>query len=109
MPMPLEITPADVKRSLDKGEEISLIDCREPEEHQICQIGGATLITMRDISKQFERLEEIAMPLVVFCHHGVRSLTVVEWLRDQGLTDCMSMTGGIDAWSRDVDPTVPRY
>jgi rhodanese-related sulfurtransferase len=109
MPFPLEITPADVKRSLDEGDEFSLIDVREPEEHQICQIVGATLIPMRDISKQFDRLEEVPMPLVVFCHHGVRSLTVVAWLREQGLAECMSMAGGIDAWSRDIDPTVPRY
>jgi rhodanese-related sulfurtransferase len=107
--LPLEITPTEVKRRSDTAEEFTLIDCREPAEHDICQIGHATLIPMRDISQQFDRLEEAAMPLIVFCHHGVRSLTVVNWLREQGLTECMSMSGGIDAWSREVDPTVPRY
>ena len=107
--LPLEITPTEVKRRLEAGEELSLIDVRELAEHQICQIDGATLIPMRDVSQQFDRLEEAPMPLIVFCHHGVRSLTVVSWLREQGLTECLSMTGGIDAWSREVDPTIPRY
>jgi rhodanese-related sulfurtransferase len=109
MVLPFEILPAEVKRRIDAGEEFSLIDVREPQEYQICRIDGATLIPMRDISQQFDRLEEAAMPLIVFCHHGVRSLTVVGWLREQGLPECLSMAGGIDAWSREVDPTVPRY
>jgi rhodanese-related sulfurtransferase len=109
MALPLEITPADVKRRIDAGEELSLIDVRDHAEHQICRIDGATLIPMREISQQFDRLEEAAMPLIVFCHHGVRSLTVVSWLREQGLLECMSMAGGIDAWSREVDPKTPRY
>ena len=94
---------------MEAGEPLSLIDVRELHEHQICHIAGATLIPMREVTQQFDRLEEAATPLVVFCHHGVRSLTVVEWLREQGLTDCVSLAGGIDAWSREVDPTVPRY
>ena len=109
MGFPVEITALEVKRRLDAGEECSLIDVREHEEFRICHIDGATLIPMRDIPKQFDRLEESPMPLIVFCHHGVRSLTVVSWLREQGLAECVSMAGGIDAWSRDVDPAVPRY
>jgi rhodanese-related sulfurtransferase len=109
MSTPFEITAPEVKRRLDAGEVLSLIDIREPEEHQICRIGGANLIPMRQISQQLERLEEATAPLIFFCHHGVRSLNVVEWLREQGLTDCQSMAGGIDAWSREVDPSVPRY
>jgi rhodanese-related sulfurtransferase len=107
--LPLEVTPTEVKRRIDAGEELSLIDVREPEEHQICRLAGATLIPMREIPQQFERLEVSALPLIVFCHHGVRSLTVVAWLREQGLGECLSMIGGIDAWAREVDPGVPRY
>jgi len=109
MPTPFEITALAVKRRLDSGEALNLIDVREPEEHRICRIDSATLIPMRQISEQLEHLEEATAPLVLFCHHGVRSLNVVAWLREQGLTDCQSMAGGIDAWSRDVDPGVPRY
>lgn len=105
----LEVTAAEVKRRLDAGEVLNLIDVREPDEYQVCRIDGATLIPMRQISQQFERLEETTAPLIVFCHHGVRSLNVVEWLREQGLSDCQSMAGGIDAWSREVDPAVARY
>ncbi len=107
--MPLEIAATEVKRRLDAGESFRLIDVREPEELQICRIEGATLIPMRQIPEQLEFLEETLAPLIVFCHHGVRSLKVVEWLQAQGLTDCLSMAGGIDAWSREVDPAVPRY
>jgi rhodanese-related sulfurtransferase len=107
--LPIEITPTEVKRRVDAGEEMSLIDVREPQEHQICRIPGATLIPMREVPQQFERLEVAPTPLIVFCHHGVRSLTVVEWLREQGLSECQSMAGGIDAWTREVDPSIPRY
>jgi rhodanese-related sulfurtransferase len=109
MPTPFEITAPEVKRRLDAGEVLNLIDVREPEEHRICRIDGANLIPMRQISQQLEHLEAATAPLIVFCHHGVRSLNVVAWLREQGLADCLSMAGGIDAWSREVDPTVPRY
>lgn len=104
-----EVSPTDVKRRLDSGETLTLLDVREPEEHQLCEIAGARLIPMRTIPQQLDNLEEMPVPLIVFCHHGVRSLKVVEWLREQGLTDCLSMAGGIDAWSLSVDPAVPRY
>jgi rhodanese-related sulfurtransferase len=109
MGLPFEVSPTDVKQWLDAGESLSLIDVREREEHTVCHIDGARLIPMRTIPQQLEILEEMNPPLIVFCHHGVRSLKVVEWLRDQGLTECQSMSGGIDAWSRTVDPTVTRY
>ena len=109
MALPLEISAVEIKRLIDTGAALTLIDVREPDEHRISRIEGATLIPMREIPQQFEHLESSAMPVVVFCHHGVRSLTVAVWLRDQGLQECQSMAGGIDAWSRDVDPAVPRY
>ena len=88
---------------------LTLIDVREPAEHHLCQIPGAQLIPMRTIPEQLKSLEELPGPLVIFCHHGVRSLSVVEWLREQGLADCQSMSGGIEAWSLEVDRNVPRY
>jgi rhodanese-related sulfurtransferase len=107
--LPIEIIPSEVKRLIDAGQEFSLIDVREAEEYKISRIDGATLIPMRELPQQFDRLEEVPTPLIVFCHHGVRSLTVVQWLREQGLTECQSMVGGIDAWSREIDRAVPRY
>src|SRR4051794_13389498 len=104
--VPLEISPTEVKQRIDT---LTLIDVREAAEHQVCQIPGARLIPMRTIPEQLKNLEEMPGPLVVFCHHGVRSLRVVEWLREQGLGHCQSMAGGIEAWSLAVDPSVPRY
>jgi rhodanese-related sulfurtransferase len=111
MSLPLEISAPEIKRLLDSGEKLHLIDVREPNEHTLAQIQGADLIPMRNIPAELQSLEARAdsAPLIVFCHHGVRSLNVVNWLRQQGLDACQSMTGGIDDWSLTVDPTVPRY
>ena len=95
---------------LDRNEDMMLIDCRRPDEFAICQISGAQLIPMRQIS---ERTDELAgfktKPVIVYCHHGIRSLRVVNWLRDNGFELAQSMSGGIDAWSQEIDPTVARY
>ena len=109
--IPIEIAPRDVKRGLDAGERLTLIDVREPAEFQAARIEGAELIPMRSVPAELQRLETAADDsiLIVFCHHGVRSLNVVNWLREQGVTDCQSMAGGIDRWSLEIDPTVPRY
>lgn len=109
MGLPFEISVTDVKQRLDAGEAIAFIDVREPDEYQVCHIEGARLIPMRSVPQQLEHLEGLPGLLVVFCHHGVRSLKVVEWLREQGLSECISMAGGIDAWSRTVDSSIPRY
>jgi rhodanese-related sulfurtransferase len=108
---PTETTPQDIRRRIDAGEPLVLIDVREPEEFAITGIEGATLIPMRTIPAHLQQLEARAdeATLIVFCHHGVRSLNVVHWLRQQGLDACQSMAGGIDAWSTLVDPSVQRY
>jgi rhodanese-related sulfurtransferase len=109
--LPLEAPPADVKRRLDSGESLFLVDVRQPEEFQITRIPGAELIPMNSIPAALRELKEKAEggTMVVFCHHGMRSLNVVNWLRGQGISACQSMSGGIDQWSTDVDVSVPRY
>ena len=109
--MEFEVTPQDVRRRLDAGEKIALVDVREPAEHQQAYIAGAELIPMRSVPAQLQHIEGITddATLVVFCHHGVRSLQVVNWLREQGLDACQSMAGGIDRWSLEIDSAVPRY
>ena len=111
MSLPLEITAAEVSRRIASGEKLHLIDVREPNEFAICKIQGAELIPIRQVPGELQSLEAKAdqAPLMVFCHHGVRSLNVVNWLRQQGLEACQSITGGIDAWSLTVDQNVPRY
>ncbi len=80
-------------------------------EFQLAHIDDAELIPMRTVPAELSRLDALAdaTPLIVFCHHGVRSLNVVHWLREQGVDACQSMAGGIDRWSLEIDPGVPRY
>jgi len=94
---------------MDRGVPLRLIDVREPGEHAICRIEAARLIPMQTIPQNLQALDDDGPQLVVFCHHGVRSLSVVDWLRKQGVDNCRSMAGGIDLWSLQVDPGVPRY
>ena len=110
-PPPIETTPRDVKKRLDAGESLRLIDVREPFEFAITRIEGAELIPMGTVPARLQHLDATAdaATLIVFCHHGVRSLNVAHWLREQGVTACQSMSGGIDRWSAEVDTSVPQY
>jgi len=109
--LPLEISVQEVKRRADAGEKLILVDVREPAEFQLARLPGAELIPMRTVPAELQRVEALSDDgaLVVYCHHGVRSLNVVNWLREQGVAGCQSMAGGIDRWSLEVDPSVPRY
>jgi rhodanese-related sulfurtransferase len=107
----MEVTVEEVKRRLDAAEPIALIDVREPFEYQQARIEGAELIPMQTVPDRLPVLREQAAkaPLIVMCHHGVRSLNVAHWLRQQGIENCWSMAGGIDLWSLTIDRAVPRY
>jgi rhodanese-related sulfurtransferase len=109
--LPLEISASEVKRKLEASDPLALIDVREHSEHAICRIDGAELIPMLIIPQHLPALRERAAQsqLVFYCHHGVRSLQVVNWLRRQGIASCQSLSGGIERWSLEVDPQVPRY
>jgi rhodanese-related sulfurtransferase len=92
------------------GESFLLLDCREPDEQAIARIGGAVLIPMRTIPERLAELEpHRTARIVVHCHHGVRSLRVTRFLRERGFARAQSMTGGIEAWSLEIDPATPRY
>lgn len=108
---PLEVTPREVKSLREEEARIVLIDVREPQEFQIARIEGAELIPMGSVPAALQHLEALSdeSTLIVFCHHGVRSLNVVNWLRQQGVAGCQSMAGGIDRWSAEIDASVPRY
>jgi len=109
--LPLEIGALEMKRKLQLGEDIRLIDVREPHEHAICRIDGAELIPMRSITHELASLQAKAAEatLVFYCHHGQRSLQVASWLRQRGVAACQSLQGGIDRWAASVDPGVRRY
>jgi rhodanese-related sulfurtransferase len=105
-----EITPAEVAaRRKSDPESIVLLDVREPWELATARIEGVKAIPMGEIpSRAFQELDPEAH-IVVLCHAGVRSMNVTVWMRNQGFEAVQSMRGGIDAWSLEVDPAVPRY
>jgi len=107
--MDLEITVDQLKQQLTSENPPLLLDVREPWEYQTASIPGSTLIPMNEIpARAHQELDEEA-PILVLCHHGARSLSVAAWLRQQGFDKAQSVSGGIDAWSRLIDPTIPRY
>jgi rhodanese-related sulfurtransferase len=107
----IEITPEELKSKLEAGEQVCLIDVREPGEVSRCRIAAAEPIPMRAIPQSLAALKERATSrlVVLYCHHGIRSLQAAVWLRRQGLPSCLSLRGGIDQWSLTADPSVPRY
>jgi len=104
----LEITPTNVKARLDRGDKLVLIDVREPWEHQLCRIEGAKLIPLGTLAASAQTLPDVD-EVICYCHHGMRSLDAAAWLRVQGIEKAKSLAGGIERWSIDVDPKVPRY
>jgi rhodanese-related sulfurtransferase len=111
MPNILEVSPAQAKSRLTDTNTAALIDVREPEEFALAHIDGAQLVPMQSVPAELQRLEALAdeRDLLILCHHGVRSLQVAAWLREHGIENCFSVSGGIDQWSREIDPGVPRY
>ncbi|MBI3403998.1 MAG: rhodanese [Acidobacteria bacterium] len=104
----LQITPLEVKQRLDRGEQFLLVDVREPREFAICRITGAKLMPLGTIPANLGALDE-AEDVVLYCHHGLRSMDAAVWLRQQGVESARSMSGGIERWSAEIDPKVPRY
>ncbi len=106
----LEIDPTEVRRQLDAGEGLHLLDCRTEGEWEIARIENARLIPLQEISLRMEELEDWRQePIVVYCHKGARSMVITRLLRHVGFDDVRSMAGGIDRWSREVDDKVATY
>ena len=110
----LEISPGAVARAIANREPMLLVDCRRDDERRFCTIEGSRHVPMQRAAEWIEELledrhEDPAPPIVVFCHHGVRSMQVVGLLQAAGFADARSMAGGIDLWSLAIDPNVPRY
>ena len=103
-----DITPVEVKAKLDRGDQFTLIDVREPHEYQICSIPGARLIPLGDLQKRVAELNP-ADEIVAHCKSGMRSAKAVDLLKQLNFKKVRNMTGGILAWSDTVDPSVPKY
>jgi len=107
--VPLEVDCRTVRQRRQE-EQLLLLDCREPDEYARVHIDGSLLIPMNEVPTRQGELEPYrSQPIVVYCHHGGRSLRVTHWLRGQGFTLVQNMAGGIDAWSLEIDPSLPRY
>lgn len=106
--MPHEITVEQLKSWLDEERELTIVDVREPHEHQIGMIDGAVEMPMGQIVERWQELPT-DRPCVVVCHHGPRAIRTVGYLRQQGLSQATNLGGGMDAWSLRIDPAVPRY
>lgn len=107
-----EVSPEEVARLRREGARLFLIDCRTEKEHAIARIEGAVLVPVGELGSRAAGLaDEIGedQEVVVFCHHGVRSLRAAALLRAAGVERAMSMAGGIDAWSKRVDAGVAVY
>jgi molybdopterin/thiamine biosynthesis adenylyltransferase/rhodanese-related sulfurtransferase len=102
-----EISPRDLKTRLDRGDDLFILDVREPHEYQICNLGGH-LIPLGDLSRRVNELDG-SREIVAHCRSGKRSAEAVEFLRKAGFRKVLNLKGGILAWSDDVDPSVPKY
>ena len=107
---PLEIDCAEVKAKLDAADEFLLLDCREQDEYDLVHLAGTTLVPMSEIQERMGELDPHRQKeMVVYCHHGMRSLQVTIWLKQQGFANVRSMSGGIDAWAQIIEPGMQRY
>jgi rhodanese-related sulfurtransferase len=108
--LPLEISAAElVERRKSGGEPVVVLDVREPWEYEVARLDGSLLMPMGDVPSRAHQELDPDAAIVVYCHHGVRSLNTAVWLRNQGFERAQSLAGGIDEWSRSVDATVARY
>jgi len=107
VPLPTELLPVELAALLTQPDAPTLLDVREPWEWQQGVIGTPQLLSMQELPQQLSGLDRGA-DLVVYCHHGVRSRMAADWLRTQGFR-ARNLTGGIDRWSREIDPSLRRY
>jgi adenylyltransferase/sulfurtransferase len=104
-----QISVRQLADRLAAGEPVCLVDVRQPWEHETAALPGSQLIPLDQLAARAGEVRPEGVPVVVYCHHGIRSLSAAALLEHLGLRDVASLAGGIDAWSLQVDPRVPRY
>jgi rhodanese-related sulfurtransferase len=107
--LPPEISAEDYLKLRAQPTPPQLLDVRQPWEFATAALPGATLIPMGEMTSRAHAELDPDQPIVVLCHHGARSLSVTMWLRREGFDHAQSLAGGIDEWSRTIDPQIPRY
>ena len=105
---PIILRLARLKGLQDAARRVTLLDVRTALEHRICRLEDSKLIPLMELPERFSELEK-SDEIVVYCHHGNRSARAVDFLRRMGFEKTKNLAGGIDAWSLEVDPSVPRY
>ena len=103
-----EISATDLKQKLDAGEDLFILDVREPHEYDICNLDGATLIPLGELGTRYQELDA-DKDIIVHCKMGGRSAQAVAFLQNNGFEKVTNLAGGITAWAQDVDPSVPTY
>jgi rhodanese-related sulfurtransferase len=105
-----QITPSQLCERLRAPAAPKLLDVREPEEHALVALPGSVLVPLGELGERMDELDAWKNEeVVVYCHHGVRSLHAIGYLRQAGFQRLVNLAGGIDRWSLDVDPATPRY
>jgi rhodanese-related sulfurtransferase len=104
----IQISVKEVNERTARGDKLLLVDVREQWEYDLCRIPGAKLISLGTIPANLNAFLD-AEEVICYCHHGMRSLDAAAWLRQQGVESAKSMAGGIERWSVEIDPSVPRY
>lgn len=104
------LRPAELKARLDDPAQPKpfLLDVREPWEHALCHIEGATLVPLQSVPAYLAKLDP-HQEIVCICHHGVRSHHAARFLEHNGFTNVINLSGGVDAWAKEADPTMPTY
>ena len=102
------ISPKELKSRLDKGDQLVLVDVREEWEYSLAKLDGSILIPLGTLPQSLARLTRDS-EIIAICHHGMRSADATNFLLQQGFPNVKNLVGGIDAWSTQVDKTVPRY
>jgi rhodanese-related sulfurtransferase len=105
---PLDLSPADLHRRLQAGEDLQLIDVREEMEFEYCHLPGSLLVPLDELPRRAAEIRTEG-PVVVICHHGVRSAHAAGYLRHLGRTNVLNLRGGVDAWALQVEPGFPVY
>ena len=103
-----EISPQDLKARFDRNERPVLVDVRDDWETKLCRLDNALHIPMEELEFRTDELNP-ADDIVVYCHHGVRSAAVADYLRRLGFARVRNLSGGLDAWARAVEPSMRRY
>jgi rhodanese-related sulfurtransferase len=103
----MEIDNKKIEKWIKDKKQFHLLDVRHHEERDVASLGGIH-IPLQELEARYQELPHDKLPLIVYCHHGVRSLYATQFLKFHGY-DALSLRGGIDAWSLEIDPNVPRY